>query len=216
MKIPFFLKKIICEARLKFQRALKYDFCEYHLFGFDTQKALPKNADIEMYQGCQLLDNAGVPYRLTDGTILGLYRDGKFIAHDNDIDVDVFDVERKQVDSIIKFFLTEGFKVGRLAYFKGVMHQVIFYNEREVLFDILFWYRDEDEYINNSERGYVRKQSARYFNRLDKISFQGINYNTPPYLDEWLEMRYGKDWKTPKTYKGDWKDDCFDLEKLNG
>ena len=214
MKIPFFLKKIICEARLKFQRALQCDFCEYHLFGFDTQKALPKDAYIEMNQGCKLLDNTGVPYRLTDGTILGIYREGRFIAHDNDIDVDVFDVERQQVDSIIKAFLNEGFKVGRRAYFKGVMHQVIFYNEREVIFDILFWYCDGDEYINNSERGYVRKQNARYFNKLDEISFQGNNYNTPPYIEEWLEMRYGKDWGTPKTYKGDWKDDCFDLEKI--
>lgn len=216
IKIPFFLKKIICKVRLKFQCVLNHEFCEYHLFGFDTQKALPKDAYIEMNQGCKLLNDAGVSYRLTDGTILGLYREGGFIKHDNDIDVDVFDVEKNQIDIIIKFFLSKGFKVGRRAYFKGIMHQIIFYNEREVLFDILFWYRNDDEYINNSERGYVRKQSAKYFEKLGNISFQDANYNTPPYLDEWLEMRYGKDWRTPKTYKGDWKDDCFDLEKLNG
>jgi len=214
LTIPFSIKKILCVVRLIFQRTLNKEFCEYHLFGFDTQKALPENAHIEMNQGCNLLDKVGVSYRLTDGTILGLYREGEFIAHDNDIDVDVFDVEIKQVDSIIEAFLKEGFKVGRRAYFKGVMHQVIFYNKREVIFDILFWYRDGGEYINHSERGYVRKQNERYFNNLDEISFKGNAYKTPPHLEEWLEMRYGKDWRTPKTYKGDWKDDCFDLEKI--
>jgi hypothetical protein len=214
MKIPYILKKLKHNIFFRIACYLNRDFCEYHSFNFDTQKPLPDNAHEEMQLGCRLLDELMVPYRLTDGTILGIHREGEFIKHDNDIDVDVFDIKMNKIDLIITSFLSAGFTIGRRASFKGATHQVIFYNDREVIFDILFWYRKSNEYVNHSERGYIRKQDARYFDNLGKVFFHGQSYSCPPYLEEWLEMRYGKEWKTPKTYKGDWKDDCFDMEKI--
>jgi phosphorylcholine metabolism protein LicD len=167
-----------------------------------------------MNVGCRWLDKLMVPYRLTDGTILGIYREGEFIKHDNDIDVDVFDIDNQIIESIIKYFLKGGFKIGRKAYYKGAMQQVVFYNDREVIFDILFWYRNDKEYVNNSERGYIREQESRYFESLGEITFKGEVYKCPPDIERWLEMRYGEGWNVPKTYKGDWKDDCFDIKSI--
>jgi len=214
MKILHILKKVKSHLFFKIERLLNKDFWEFHLFHFDTQKPLPKDSHLEMNIGCRLLDKLKVPYRLTDGTILGIYREGEFIKHDNDIDVDVFDIDNKSIESIITSFLSEGFKIGRKAYYKGAMQQIIFYNDREVIFDILFWYRSGNKYMNHSERGYIREQDACYFESLGKITFHGEVYKCPPDIEEWLEMRYGEGWNIPKTYKGDWKDDCFDIKEI--
>ena len=60
-------------------------------------------------------------------------------------------------------------------------------------------------------QGCIRRQPVSYFKELNKLFWNGRLYPVPIYPDEWLEMRCGSDWKTPKTYKGDWKDDCFDI-----
>jgi lipopolysaccharide cholinephosphotransferase len=36
------------------------------------------------------LEDAGIPYWIDSGTLLGLYRDGKLIASDNDVDIGVY------------------------------------------------------------------------------------------------------------------------------
>ena len=38
--------------------------------------------------------------------------------------------------------------------------------------------------------------------------FEGKKYPLHAPIEEWLADRYGKDWKIPKKYEGDWRDDC--------
>ena len=49
---------------------------------------------------------------------------------------------------------------------------------------------------------------------LGSFNFRGKQYPMPGAIEEWLEMRYGNDWRVPKTYKGDWKEECFDMKKI--
>lgn len=44
-----------------------------------------------------LLSNAGICYRFTDGTALGLYREHGFIKHDNDIDLDILNIVDEKI-----------------------------------------------------------------------------------------------------------------------
>ncbi len=48
---------------------------------------------------------------------------------------------------------------------------------------------------------------AKYFNELSTIQFYGIKFNIPSPVEEYLEYRYGKDWKTPKKDYIYYKDD---------
>lgn len=208
-----FLKKLIKQILFKFQVVRKIQFCEFHYFPFDPLLPLSNGAYKTMSHGCSLLDNGKVSYRLTDGTALGLYRQGEFIKHDNDIDVDVFDVTQAQVNILIRDFVKNGYIVGRIAIYEERIQQVVFYDRDNVIFDIVVWYKKQNEYINNSERGFVRSQPNKYFSDLTNWEFKGDSYHLPGHLDEWMVMRYGPDWQTPKTYKGDWKDDCFDIKK---
>ena len=43
----------------------------------------------------------------------------------------------------------------------------------------------------------------------------GYTFKLPSHLEEWLVKRFGEDWRIPKTYKGDWKQDCLDIKPLS-
>jgi len=208
------VKKIIKWIRFKLQVGLKRGFCEFHHFPFDAMQPLTNYAYETMADACNILDRIGVKYRLTDGTALGLYRQGEFIKHDNDIDVDIFEVDQNDIKLLINNFIANGYLIGRVAVYNGQVQQVIFYDENNVIFDIVIWYQNNKLYVNNSEKGYVRTQEAKYFQSLTEWQYNGFRYQMPGFLEEWMVMRYGPDWKIPKTYKGDWKDDCFDIKKI--
>ena len=91
----------------KIKHILKYylsilrndDFIEYQSFPFDTNQQMPDGAEKVMQRCCNIIKSLNINYRITDGTVLGLYRGGEFIAHDNDIDiliVDKFDYNTKK------------------------------------------------------------------------------------------------------------------------
>jgi phosphorylcholine metabolism protein LicD len=192
-------------------------FIEFHSFPFDPNSKMPKGAEKVMKNSCKILSDLGVNFRIADGTILGLYRAGEFIAHDNDIDVEVFD--DKEVIDIQKSFKEAGMTLGRKAIYNGKIQQLVYYTSDYIIFDIIVWHlNDKDgKLYNYSERDYERIQDPKYFekDKLEFIEFRGAKYPIPTPIEEWLEMRYGNDWKIPKTYKGDWKDECFDMKRID-
>ncbi len=202
------------KSNLKFYRdkLLKRDFIEYHYFPFNSDKPMPKDGDKVMAKFCTLLEELNVKYRITDGTVLGLYREGKFISHDNDIDIDVLGIDKWKI--IDRTFKKEGMTLGRKAIYKGKIQQLVYYTKSEIIFDILFWYEKRGKVFNYSERNFERSQNIKFFDNLGKIEFKNKNYPVPAPIEPWLELRYGLDWKIPKTFKGDWKEECFDLKKM--
>lgn len=193
----------------------KKKFCEFQSFPFDPLKPLPPHSHHFLQQCCEILEKAGIAYRLTDGTVLGLYRQGAFIEHDNDIDIDVFRCSQKDIHSVIKLFEENSLTLGRIAIYNGIIQQVIFFDSSSRVFDMLFWYEKKGECVNYSERGYVRTQALQSFLNLDSIEFKDKVYPIPGNIEDWLVARYGEDWRVPKTYKGDWKEECFDLAPIS-
>ena len=96
------------------------DFKEFNSFYNDNNNLLTRHAPNELKDCCKLIEQLGLTYRITDGTILGIYRDGRLIPHDNDIDIDVL-VERGSIeeDRIISGFETAGYMLGRKVYYKN-------------------------------------------------------------------------------------------------
>ena len=213
----YYIKKL--KHLLKYYLALFKgdDFIEYHSFPFDTNQKMPDGAEKVMKECCNTLKSLNLNYRISDGSILGIYRGGEFIAHDNDIDVEI--VDDMAVPDIEKKFKEKGMTLGRKAIYKGKIHQLIYYTSEYIIFDIVIWHLNSEngKLYNYSERDYERIQDAKYFQKgkLDFIEFNGDKYPMPTPIEEWLEMRYGSDWKTPKTYKGDWKEECFDMKRIN-
>lgn len=209
----------------KIKHILKYylsllkcnEFTEYHSFPFDTNTKMPNGADSVMFECCEILKDLNINYRISDGTILGIYRNGEFIAHDNDIDVEIIDDNK--VASIEKAFKKRKMILGRKVIYKNKLQQLIYYTNENIIFDIVIWHLNENDgkLYNYSERDYERVQDAKFFqkDKMEFIEFKGNKYPMPSPIEEWLEMRYGTDWRIPKTYKGDWKEECFDMKRID-
>ncbi len=207
----FFIKRIIKEV---FFLIPKNDgFQEFHHFPFNHNVPLPNVAPFVMAQCCELLESIKVNYRITDGTILGLYRQGTFIPHDNDIDVDALDFH--SIDLLHEGMKRHGMRLGRKVIYKKQLQQLVYYNEDQVVFDIVFWHSEGNKIYNYSERGYERIQEKQFFENLTYIEYKGRNYPMPSNIEKWLDMRFGQDWRIPKTYKRDWKEECGDIKKIN-
>ena len=202
-------KKII----FAFQRSVKKEFIEFHHFPFNTLDVRLKDQDVEELKTVtDVLQKTGVTYRLCGGTALGFYRDHQFIRHDNDFDLDLLDFsDVKCLKEIMKNY---GYKIGRLVYYKGELQQIVFFNRDRVIMDFIVWHLNGDIIYNYSERGYKRIQKSRHFTKLTDCDCYNYTFKIPGDIEEWLVMRYGEDWKTPKTYKGDWKEECGDLQKM--
>ena len=209
------MKKIIKIVLFFLCNFFKKKFVEYHYFPFDTlEVTLCEEAVLYMESVKTLLSNAGICYRFTDGTALGLYREHGFIKHDNDIDLDILNIVDEKI--IIKKMRALGFKIGRIVYFKNQIQQLVFYNNKKIIIDFVIWSQNGEEIFNYSERGYKRSQKVKYFKSLTSVVAFNHSYLIPGYIEEWLCFRYGIDWKVPKTYKGDWKEECGDISLLSG
>lgn len=47
----------------------------------------------------------------------------------------------------------------------------------------------------------------RYYENLDKISFYEMEFNTPSPVEDYLSLKYGRDWRKPKKEWVFWRDD---------
>ncbi|MCX5679369.1 MAG: LicD family protein [Candidatus Omnitrophica bacterium] len=189
-------------------------FRAFDSFPFNPNQPMPEWAPQIMAKCCEALEKNNIRYRLADGTILGLYRQGGFIVHDNDIDVDILDFQNiKLLQASMKRL---GMRLGRKAVYEKQVQQLAYYSKENVIFDMIFWYSNGDKICNYSEKGYKRTQPKKYFIDLDNIKYGGRPYPMPSHIEEWLVFRYGEDWQIPKTCKDDWKKECFDLNKIRG
>ena len=202
--------------KIKFfiQRHAKKKFLLYHLFPFNTIKVRLKDEDAhELHNICEMLDKHGIRYRLTDGVALGFYREHHFIRHDTDLDFDLMDFD--SLETLKEQMKNRGYKIGREVYYDSQIQQIVFYNKNQLIVDFSIWYRKDNELRHYGEKGYVRIQELQYFENLTDYDCYGYTFKLPGHLEEWLVKRFGEDWRIPKTYKGDWKQDCLDIKTLS-
>ena len=197
----------------------RFNYYEYHNIPFDTSLPMPGSAGIVLEDACKTLSDLDISYTLGWGTALGLYRDKALISHDTDIDVDVYNLMEPQ--TLIIEMIKHGHSIGRYVSFKNSkteparVQQLTFYSTDNVVFDILFWYDNNTEYLTNySERNHVLTYDKSFLTQTRLFEYGGYQYRVPRDTERYLRSLYGKSWKVPKTQKGDWKDDC-QLIQLN-
>lgn len=170
-----------------------------------TMKDTPWAVEI-LQEGRMLLNSLGVKWWLSSGTMLGIYREGKLIDHD-DPDLDVGIEEPADHEEITRAFLEAGFE----PYATG-SHQLVF-KKRQVLFDIYFYKREAENQVCFIEGlGSIIKPYS-LFKSLGTIEFMGDVYPTPKPINEYLVVRYG-DWWVPKKEKRPWTEETPALHKI--
>ena len=146
----------------------------------------------------RILDTNKIPFFLVFGTLLGAYREQRFIPHDKDVDIGLFINYKSKVKRLIDKGI---FKKYGLHYtgdnFK--LFSTFRYKEEEIdLFYFNSSTKPNDEKISPANSRYV---IAKY-GPLKDIAFLGTTFKTVTNVEDSLVDSYGEDWKTPKKWYG--------------
>jgi fukutin len=149
------------------------------------------------------LDSINIPYWLTDGTLLGFYRDKDFII--NDIDVDLGIHISSLDERLIDICKANGFNMLRYSGQKDYGLEYTF-TRKGCNIDLFFFY-DKDDYVWHGawRHGEIIRFKYPRFN-LQKVMFKGHQFSAPDNIEEYLILKYGDNWKTP-IGKWDWARD---------
>ena len=147
-----------------------------------------------------------IKFFLTSGTLLGYFREGRFIEYDYDIDIGIFKEDFS--NDIIKEFKKNGFIYYRLlGNYKDGLELSFYYPGtklgKRAKVDIFLHYRENDNkhifwtsYWGNPKKRI--KYRVSNFN-IKKTKFMGIDCWVPYPTLKYIEEHYGKnDWMIPK------------------
>ncbi len=151
---------------------------------------------------------------ITDGTLLGLVRDGNFIEHDTDIDIGVFFEEWKERDVFdfikrmlvfdleIKYIFGDFTNNFEMSFVKnGIKTDFFFYREKEDGMIIFHAFKNGGRDILKDVITYEYR--SHLIKNIKPMFFIKSEYSAPADPVSVLEAKYGADWRTPN--KGwDW------------
>lgn len=136
-----------------------------------------------------------MPYWLSAGTALGLYRDKDFIQGDTDIDVAMVGYDGIEQDLMRD--LGEYLMFRRVALGDKLMQ--LAFKAKGVIFDVYIHWEDEDNYVNIAGSGKTIMPKRIYDTVKVETKYGTFPFPNPP--EEYFEIRYGKDWRTPQDKK---------------
>lgn len=142
----------------------------------------------------EVLDEHGVTFFLRQGTCLGAVRDGAFIPWDDDLDigsiVGLHGFDEKVIDPVAESFLARGFHVRRSRFDGEAWLGIMKHNIRIdwVCFEV--------------RKGHITHFPAvripvHLFTTLEPIDFIGQQFLVPSPPEEYLQHKYGPNWRTP-------------------
>ena len=134
-------------------------------------------------------DEAGIPFFLCAGTVLGIVREGKPMEHDSDIDVGVWEDDWDPDKFAEVFTLHPKFKL-------DVPHprnpKVSILHRSGISLDLFRFYEEDGHYWHNGV--FVRWRNTPF--SLRTIEVDGLKLKIPDPADKYLRENYG-DWRTP-------------------
>jgi hypothetical protein len=163
-----------------------------------------------------LLHQRGIRAFLDGGSLLGCYREGKLIDHDEDTDLGILiaDWQREPALDFLRAATDAGFRVAR--YFGELaLGLEICLHRRGVSTDLFFYYPDGDRvwcggWVGTWIRALpgepkncrlIRYEYERF--EIGTVRVQGAILHVPADTERFLVTLYGTSWKTPDpTWKG--------------
>jgi len=170
-------------------------------------KRFKKEGEGVLHEASKALTNAGVFHWLEFGTLLGVIRDGKLIAHDTDLDFGVWLEDSN--DAIPNAMEAAGFtKVHRIEIDEGAYGLEESYEFNGVKVDLFFFTKtNTGMYCHLFPVVAKRKRAVREVftsvNEFKSISWQAMAVHIPKNPDQRLKDTYGdywvpqKKWNTP-------------------
>jgi GR25 family glycosyltransferase involved in LPS biosynthesis len=153
-----------------------------------------------------ILDFYKVKWWLTDGTLLGMYRNSDFISHDLDLDIGVSsETFNPKVLQKLKSF---GFEVEK-SFGEVSSGFEISIKKSGVKIDLFFFYKENDSlwhaawFSEDNFNFRMIRYNYKSF-EISKNKFYGVLFNSPSNTEEYIIQKYGINWKITET-NWDWK-----------
>lgn len=176
-----------------------------------------KNAHKLLKTSCEILEDLGVHYWLDFGTLLGLIRENQLIEWDKDMDLSIRFESDEEIEELIEAVSkhypvkTLGVSIRPQAWKLGKYRTIKAFHKKYGLIrtdpHLDFFTQYRGVYDNQSEATYrsiiagVNNEiPASYVDELDSFHFDGHDYAIPNHAEEFLALRYGADWRTPKQF----------------
>ncbi|MFC1953538.1 LicD family protein [Chloroflexota bacterium] len=155
----------------------------------------------------KIMDDAGVTFFLRQGTCLGAIRDGDLIPWDDDIDlgsvIGLHGLVEKSVEPVVATLRENGY-ITRIELLDHCLHVVMTKSS------IRIEWRCYKIFGDSIYQYPAVKTPVSLFTDLKKINLVGEELNVPNPPDEYLRLKYGEDWMTPKQ-SGSFESDVIDL-----
>lgn len=143
----------------------------------------------------KILDKFNMKNWLTDGTLLGYYRDNKFIVYDDDLDVGCFISEYD--GDIIAEFLRDGWDIDRI-FGRYEMGLEISVKRSNLKLDIFFFYEEDGKFWHGAweKTGRGWNLIKYYYNPFDlkEVEYMGHQVNIPANTEAYVTTKYGETW----------------------
>jgi glycerol-3-phosphate cytidylyltransferase len=152
---------------------------------------------VELKKLTNILQKLDVKHWIDYGTLLGSYRNKKVIKHDFDIDLSILFEKEKFDSEVLCEVLSQDYYI---------MHHspdsyICVYPKNNPKFtmvhiDIYFWHI-ESKLIQSSTWSDINTPK-HFYDELEFIELEGLNFKCPRHLDQYLQFRYGVDFMEEK------------------
>lgn len=172
------------------------------------KKALQKNGYDIIQRVDRVMREAKITYFLDFGTLLGICREGKLIAHDRDMDFGIYfdnGFGETELDQMMKqigmkkerSFVFRG-QPKEISYFNGITNIDFFVHEEVEDKSIAYVFSRKLEKKYPSDKHYsVMELSHAHITGVKRIAVNGFEMNIPENYEEYLKSAYTSNWKIP-------------------
>jgi phosphorylcholine metabolism protein LicD len=156
-----------------------------------------------------ILESNKEHFFLAHGTLLGMYRENKFIDYDQDIDIGILNTnyDASIVDKIVesgkfnlyKFYGKESESLEiRFRHTNGTLIDIFLYYPIVELDPYTYYWASFTYKCDTRPGGFCKWK--RHIRGFKSVMFLGHIFNIPSNTDEYLTESYGADWNIPKEY----------------
>jgi glycerol-3-phosphate cytidylyltransferase len=143
----------------------------------------------------KVLRETGTPYWLTDGTLLGYYRENNLIGHDTDTDIGIMFKDFKP--TTLRRLQQQGFEIYHTFGYPENSFEIAL-TRKGIKTDLFFFYERGDKLYHSA---FLKgKQRIDYeYDRFDlqDIDFLGHKFSAPSNILKYVTTKYGPGWQTP-------------------